>query len=513
MRLSVLTSLLMLLKVTEGGKKSLIPHEHPLSKEDKLIKTLMQRYRRRGTYARPVKNYNDSILVSYNMQLIQIMDLEEKNQVLTLNVWDRYVWTDFHLTWDPEEEGGVEKIRIPSENIWLPDIKLYNYADERLAERREARCIVDYNGTVLWMPQAIYKSSCEIDVETFPFDQQICNLKFGSWTYNGNLINLMLLSVNGTPVEFGKIDMTEFVESNSWKILNYPAKRNEQFYSCCPGEPYLDLTFTIVFVRRSAFYNNILILPCILLTSLTLVLFWIPPESPAKMMLGINIFVAFFLLLLLMEANLPPAAAKVPLLGIYYCTNMILITLSCFLNILVVHFSFYGARRSLPHCLRMVMFEFFAKVLCMDNLVSQFRDKTITELTSRLVGDRVPFLGMPLNGDKSSKWVRGGDTISSTAEQPQISAPPQIENEQQTLQLKVINHHMTELMDFLKIYKARLTNKDKKDRVAQEWKALSLIFDRIFFFLYLTTIITSLCVFMPMIMKPEEPAQNQTSEN
>lgn len=30
---------------------------------------------------------------------------------------------------------------------------------------------------------------------------------------------------------------------------------------------------------------------------------------------GINIFVAFFLLLLLMEANLPPAAAKVPLLG------------------------------------------------------------------------------------------------------------------------------------------------------------------------------------------------------
>lgn len=150
------------------------------------------------------------------------------------------------------------------------------------------------------------------------------------------------------------------------------------------------------------------------------------------------------------------------------------------------------------------MFEFFAKVLCMDNLVSQFRDKTITELTSRLAGDRVPFLGMPLNGDKSSKWVRGGDAISSTTEQP----PPQIENEQQTIQLKVINHHMTELMDFVKIYMARLTNKDKKDRVAQEWKALSLIFDRIFFFMYLTTIITSLCIFMPMIMKPElEPQE------
>ncbi|GFR66929.1 neuronal acetylcholine receptor subunit alpha-7, partial [Elysia marginata] len=67
--------------------------------------------------------------------------------------------------------------------------------------------------------------------------------------------------------------------------VQVPAVRNCQFYTCCPDEQFIDLTFTIVFQRRSAFYNYILILPCILLTSLTLVLFWIPPESPAKLML------------------------------------------------------------------------------------------------------------------------------------------------------------------------------------------------------------------------------------
>ena len=31
----------------------------------------------------------------------------------------------------------------------------------------------------------IFKSSCQIDITWFPFDDQDCLLKFGSWTYNG----------------------------------------------------------------------------------------------------------------------------------------------------------------------------------------------------------------------------------------------------------------------------------------------------------------------------------------
>lgn len=49
----------------------------------------------------------------------------------------------------------------------------------------QTKATVYYNGLVVWQPPAVYKSSCAIDVEFFPYDVQTCVLKLGSWTYDG----------------------------------------------------------------------------------------------------------------------------------------------------------------------------------------------------------------------------------------------------------------------------------------------------------------------------------------
>lgn len=35
-------------------------------------------------------------------------------------------WKDVNLLWDPEDYGGIKKIRVPSTDIWRPDLVLYN---------------------------------------------------------------------------------------------------------------------------------------------------------------------------------------------------------------------------------------------------------------------------------------------------------------------------------------------------------------------------------------------------
>jgi len=58
-------------------------------------------------------------------------------------------------------------------------------ADMRLKEFRDAMAVIESDGTVLWIPPALFRSSCSIDITQFPFDVQTCELKFGSWTYDG----------------------------------------------------------------------------------------------------------------------------------------------------------------------------------------------------------------------------------------------------------------------------------------------------------------------------------------
>ena len=59
--------------------------------EKELIKKLLDEYQERGISGRPVHKNTDKVMLQYGLSLVQILDLDEQNQILSTNVWTTYV--------------------------------------------------------------------------------------------------------------------------------------------------------------------------------------------------------------------------------------------------------------------------------------------------------------------------------------------------------------------------------------------------------------------------------------
>lgn len=178
-------------------------------------------------------------------------------------------------------------------------------ADERFGGSMETNVVLRSDGHIMWDSPAITKSSCKVDVSYFPFDGQQCRLTFGSWTYNGNQIDLHNRLDTG--------DLTDFVENVEWEVLGMPATRNVITYGCC-SEPYPDVTYTLLLRRRASFYIFNLLLPCIMVSFLAPLGFYLPADSGEKVSLGVTVLLALTVFQLLVAESMPPSES-VPLIG------------------------------------------------------------------------------------------------------------------------------------------------------------------------------------------------------
>ncbi|EEZ97689.1 nicotinic acetylcholine receptor alpha 3 subunit isoform X1 [Tribolium castaneum] len=328
---------------------------------------------------RPVVNVSDALTVKIKLKLSQLIDVNLKNQIMTTNLWVEQSWYDYKLKWDPKEYGGVEMLHVPSDHIWRPDIVLYNNADGNFEVTLATKATLNYTGRVEWKPPAIYKSSCEIDVEYFPFDEQTCVMKFGSWTYDGFQVDLRHVDeMKGSNIVDIGIDLTEFYTSVEWDILEVPAVRNEKFYTCC-DEPYLDITFNITMRRKTLFYTVNLIIPCMGISFLTVLVFYLPSDSGEKVSLSISILLSLTVFFLLLAEIIPPTSLVVPLLGKFVLFTMILDTFSICVTVVVLNVHFRSPQtHTMAPWVRRVFIHILPRLLVMRRPHYQFDRKSMT---------------------------------------------------------------------------------------------------------------------------------------
>jgi len=410
--------------------------------------------------------------------------------------------------WDPEEYGGVKELYVHSEKIWIPDIALYNNADGEFVVTTFTKAEVKEDGTVRWNPPAIFKSSCEIDVEYFPFDEQKCYLKFGSWSFDGYLVDVIHLNAEpgNQTVSYG-MDLSEYYLNVEWDILSVPAERHVKFYPCCP-EPYPDIFFYIIIRRKALFHVVNLIIPCVGIFYLSILSFYLPAQSGEKTALVTAILVSQTLYLTLVIEVIPATSKKLPLLGRYLMFSTILVALAVCLSTIILNIHYrMPSTHKMPAWVRRIFIQKLPRLLLMRVPLQVIKDSMNTrrskflrqsdpalkslagdeDETSGVDGDLGGVTSGGGSGDKSKKRSLSGNVCSSKEEFKGhlnglynglaniMKTTCHIETSKSTAPFAV-----EKAVHNIMFIKHHMKRQDEFDAEDQDWGIVAMVLDRLF---------------------------------
>ncbi|XP_078700395.1 neuronal acetylcholine receptor subunit alpha-7-like isoform X2 [Branchiostoma floridae x Branchiostoma belcheri] len=382
----------------------------------------------------------------------------------------RLYWKDEFLTWNASDYGGLQRTSFPSSEIWRPDIFLLNTVDSRT--RGGLQTVTDISvtsdGNVTWRQPDIFISSCGVDVSDFPFDQQTCHLEFASWIYDGEELDVTTRSDD--------IDISAYQKSDQFTLTSATAKRNVTKYDCCPQQ-YPSVVLTLRLKRLPLFYMVNMVIPCVFMLILNIAAFFIPPDSGERLGFTITILLALVVFLQLLTGQLPQTSRATPLLGKYFTSTIVIVTMSILATILVIRLTHSSPpSRPLPRWLRLVLLKYVASFLCLFGIVkAQKQDLRHHERNKPA-------------GEVSGVEMRATGATTSTNDQQRSLYPGGS---------PVVISYMQRILGHIREMATSVSNMEWEAEQQDDWKMAALVLDRVVMIL---TTIASVAVSLGLLL-------------
>ncbi|KAE9552233.1 hypothetical protein FO519_004542 [Halicephalobus sp. NKZ332] len=489
--------------------------------EEKLIIDLFKGY---NQLVRPsANNTNAPVQINFSLALVLLINVDEKNQIMQTNVWPTMRWMDHQLQWNPKDYGGIKTIRIPPDKVWLPDIVLFNNADGQYEVSFYSNVVVEHTGEMLWVPPAIYKSSCTIDVEFFPFDEQVCNLVFGSWTYGPDEVTIRYL--------MGKrqVELNDYSLSGVWDVMEVPGELIQKKSK---------IAYQIKIRRKSLFYTTILIIPTVMMAFLSMMVFYLPAEASEKITLAISILLALVVFLLLVSKILPPTSSTIPLIAKYLIMTFILNIITIVVTVIIINIYFRGpTTHRMPIWVRALFLKYLPLLFLMQRpITDEYRRKKLEDrrkseaveagaVKSRkqkyIPGEYIemnkaqvhhhPYCSLNRQRRYNS-LSKSKDSETSLLEKPNngslIAHSPTLENESFSLGRQerfpsyrkysedlngILSEEAIKAMDAIEYITEHLRKDNQYKRIREEWKYVSMVIDRLLLYVFFAVTVGGTC--------------------
>uniref|UniRef100_A0A3B4CET9 5-hydroxytryptamine (serotonin) receptor 3A n=1 Tax=Pygocentrus nattereri TaxID=42514 RepID=A0A3B4CET9_PYGNA len=303
---------------------------------------------------RPAVNLSNPTITNISFTLYAVLGVNEKTQILNTFLWLRLYWFHEFLIWDPDVCDGITRISLPVNNVWMPDIIVY----ELLVYPHMEACpyvYVNHTGHIRYDRMLRLVSACNLEIFSFPFDIQNCTFTFGSYMHTSN-----------TALPFDQIsgNSKRYLEaSGEWELVEILGEEGILKFGV---DEWDIITFWVVIKRRPILYVVNLLIPSSFLMIIDILSFYLPPHSVDRASFKMTLILGYTVFLLIMNDLLPSTANGTPIIGIYFSVCLALMVISLLETVIITNVLHHNSMkyRDVPRWVQVVVLRYIGSLIC-----------------------------------------------------------------------------------------------------------------------------------------------------
>ncbi|XP_033728143.1 neuronal acetylcholine receptor subunit alpha-2-like [Pecten maximus] len=250
-------------------------------------------------------------------------------------------WTDQRFNWSNTTYANISDMYVHEDNIWLPQIVVDNTFDRIISMSGSNLLLhVTSEGLVTWQPPGLYNTHCAVDTTWFPFDVQTCSISVSGWPYDVEDITI----TNNV----SKFLTSDYRLNGEWQLY-------WTFVSPMATGDRTRLNFVLKLERRYAFYVMNVIVPVLLTSLLTPMVFKLPSESGERVSFILTVVLALEVLLTVVSAHMPATSLHTSVMEVYLVMVLSISGLAVILTALLLKLYHKGDDAALPKGTRLVL--------------------------------------------------------------------------------------------------------------------------------------------------------------
>lgn len=238
--------------------------------------------------------------VSIGLFIIDLFKIDEARQCFEADFFIEFRWKDPHLV-TSQSELPIASYRKNLEEIWHPAARIFN---QRHLTKNFETTVVAPDGTVVCGQRFHGLVTSPLNLRRFPFDQQTLHIQIMSFVFSPDEVQFV--------VNHHLTGRAEALSLPNWST-NSPIAHTGSRHIAQLNQSFVCFDYEFQVKRYTAYYLTRVILPLVLIVSMSYGVFWFPPE---QVMPQITISVTAILSLITYEFTLQQSLPQVPYLTV-----------------------------------------------------------------------------------------------------------------------------------------------------------------------------------------------------